>query len=61
MNDQLLRARLHEMAAQEWTEEERQALYSLDYLFEVLRSRSRDWNAERVLSKRNLFEASALF
>jgi len=48
MSDQLLRARLKELSEAEWTEEERQLFYSLSYLLRVLRSRSRDWDAERV-------------
>jgi hypothetical protein len=47
MHDQELRAWLHELAAREWNDEERQILYGLDYLLEVLRSRRRDRDAEQ--------------
>jgi hypothetical protein len=47
MNDELLRASLHELAARDWNDEERQMLYGLAHLLEVLRSRRRDWDAEK--------------
>jgi hypothetical protein len=47
MHDQELRAWLHELAGREWNGEERQILYGLDYLLEVLRSRRRDRDAEQ--------------
>jgi hypothetical protein len=47
MHDQELRAWLHELAGREWNDEERQILYGLDYLLEVLRSRRRDRDAEQ--------------
>ena len=47
MPDELLRASRNELAAREWNEEERQILYGLDHLLHVLRSRSRDWDAEQ--------------